>query len=1092
MILSEAQLREWSDEITLKRAKQYYEGGYVENLKIVERESSEIKGSKTIEIRTNVISFNGFSSYLVQIIYDYSLNQIFVGCSCPDFENRRKENGGMCKHILAALLKYIREYQDFLALSSEKSSFKPTSDIDTLLEQLKTASEKTDEYKRELNLHIKFTSAGYREKPNVEFKLGLEKPYVVKGMKNFLDAVSRGDEYEFGKNFIYNPEIHKFNEVDQKLLDMLMEIREMDEERNSYDYYSYHSSSLFNGKKLLLTDRILYRFFMLAANRKIDVQIDGNEYKEVEIIQDKMPVKFKLGMKNETIELEQLGELPIPIDNHYKVFWFEGKMYIPPNEQAALYAPLHRLITKRNSQKAVFSKSEGDKVASYLLPKLKVVAEEIAYDKKIRESFYEAPLAIKVFLDKEDSLVTALLKFCYDDIEINPLEVSNKSNNQSLLIRDVDKEAKCEIVLKSFGFEPQNNKYIMASEKDIVSFISDGVNKLQELGEVYYSESFRDIKVYGKSSLKGGVRLNEDNLLEFSFEFEGIDRSELKSIFAALREKKKYYRLKDGAFVSLEDKAIKDLGEMIEFLDIKDKDLLKDKILLSKYNALYLDQKIKDTEMDYVKRSKGFRELTNNIKDVKDMDYTIPESLDSIMRNYQKVGFKWFKTLAAYGFGGILADEMGLGKTLQTIAFLLSEKGDKPSLVIAPTSLLYNWQDEIDKFAPELKAVVVSGSKNQREELMNDIKDCDIVITSYPLIRRDIEDYENINFNYCILDEAQQIKNPASMNASSVKQIKAKGYFALTGTPIENSLTELWSIFDFIMPNYLLSLSKFGRLYETPIIKNGDKNALEELNKHIKPFILRRLKKDVIKELPPKIEQKLVVEMTEEQKKLYMAYVSSAKNEIDDEISSKGFNKSKIKILSILTRLRQICCDPSVFVDDYMGDSGKMAALDDLIEESIEAGHKILLFSQFTSVLKNISRRFNKSHINYMYLDGNTKSEQRMKMVKDFNEGEAKVFLISLKAGGTGLNLTGADLVIHFDPWWNPAVEEQATDRAHRIGQEKTVEVIKLLAKGTIEEKIYNLQQKKKQMINSVINEDMNEDNLLSQMTQEDLESLFS
>jgi SNF2 family DNA or RNA helicase len=385
----------------------------------------------------------------------------------------------------------------------------------------------------------------------------------------------------------------------------------------------------------------------------------------------------------------------------------------------------------------------------------------------------------------------------------------------------------------------------------------------------------------------------------------------------------------------------------------------------------------------------------------------------------------------------------------------------------------------------------MSGSKNQREELMEEVEKSDIVITSYPLIRRDIELYENINFKYCILDEAQQIKNAASINANSVKKIKAEGYFALTGTPMENSLTELWSIFDFIMPGYLLSHSKFSKLYETPIVKNGDKTALDELNRHIKPFILRRLKKDVLKELPPKIEHKLVVEMTEEQKKLYAAYSSSAKNEISREIRNNGFNKSKIKIFSILTRLRQICCDPSVFVEGFSGESGKMLALYDILSESMDQGHKVLIFSQFTSVLKNIAKMLDKDEIKYLYLDGNTKSEDRMALTKKFNGGSINIFLISLKAGGTGLNLTGADTVIHFDPWWNPAVEEQATDRAHRIGQKKNVEVIKLLSKGTIEEKIFNLQEKKKEIINNVINQDMNEDNVMTKMTQEDLENLF-
>ena len=416
--------------------------------------------------------------------------------------------------------------------------------------------------------------------------------------------------------------------------------------------------------------------------------------------------------------------------------------------------------------------------------------------------------------------------------------------------------------------------------------------------------------------------------------------------------------------------------------EVKQEELEKDKVILQRYNAIYIDSSIKEKNIKSIEENKGFRQLVNSIKDIGEMDYTIPENLKDIMRPYQKFGFKWFKTLARCGFGGILADEMGLGKTLQTIAFIKSEvdenKGNKmPSLVVCPTSLVYNWQDEINKFQQDLKCVIVSGSKEEREKNIKSIKEADVVITSYALIRRDIEEYENIKFRYCFLDEAQNIKNPQSLNAQSVKSIKAKGYFALTGTPIENSLKELWSIFDFIMPGYLLNSRKFSQKYELPIVKNKDKNVLNELNMHIKPFILRRLKKDVITELPPKIEHNIIVDMTEEQKKIYASFVQQAKEDMDREIEANGFNKSKIKILSMLTRLRQICCDPSTFIENYTGDNGKMEAILDIVENNINQGHKMLLFSQFTSVLKNIAKRFNENNIKYLYLDGSTKASNR-------------------------------------------------------------------------------------------------------------------
>ena len=1088
-MLDEKMLKSWVNDITYKRAKQYYEGGYVEELKI-DTEKVPGPGKKSITvIKSRVISFNGFNSYDTQIEFDNFSGQMRGNCTCLDRDGSDEEGGyGPCKHITAMLIKYVREYQ-----GRQSDGRHSVNEIDSLIDKLKHASEEGSEYRRELNLEIKFSDGDYYHKPNIELKLGLEKSYVVKSMRKFLDAVLKGESLEFGKNFTYDPSIHKFNITDEKIMQMLVELRELEgEHHNNFGYYNYYDNSIFSGKKLTLTDKLIYRFFRLAKGRCIDAVIHEQEYKNVNILETEMPLKFRLGMNRQTIELSQESDIPEPVDGFNRVYFYEGNFYLPPEKQIRMYEPIYDLLKIKRNSKLIISRSDGEKVASFLLPALKKVTKEITLDKNVQEAFYEAELTIRTYLDKVDDVVTAAVKYVYDDVEIDPFKNDALSRNKGILIRDVEKEENCDRILRSFGFEKDKEFYVMKDEGNVVSFIDGGVSRLQELGEVYYSESFRSIRLYGKNNIISGVKLGNGNFLEFSFQLEGVDRDELKDIFNALREKKKYYKLKKGGFVSLEDEGIKDAAELIDYLGINDKELSNEKILISKYNALYMDQKIKDKNLDFIKRSSDFREIVNNIHDIKEMDYELPEHLNKVMRNYQKIGFKWFKTLAHYGFGGILADEMGLGKTLEAIAFIASERGDKPSLVVAPTSLLYNWQSEIERFAPELKSLVMSGSKSQREELMDEIKKNDIIITSYPLIRRDIDEYKDIDFKYCILDEAQQIKNAASISANSVKQIKAEGYFALTGTPMENSLMELWSIFDFIMPGYLFTHNKFSRVYETPIVKGDDKNAAEELNRHIKPFILRRLKKDVLKELPPKIEHKLIVEMTEEQKKLYAAYSEHAKQEIGRTLRDKGFSRSKIQIFAILTRLRQICCDPSIFVEDFKGESGKMQALSELLDESISQGHKVLLFSQFTSVLKNIAKMLNNSDMKYLYLDGSTKSEERMALCREFNTGDANIFLISLKAGGTGLNLTGADTVIHFDPWWNPAVEEQATDRAHRIGQEKNVEVIKLLSKGTIEEKIYDLQEKKKKIINNVINENMNEDNVMTQMTQDDLESLFS
>ncbi|MCJ7689570.1 MAG: DEAD/DEAH box helicase, partial [Clostridiaceae bacterium] len=629
-------------------------------------------------------------------------------------------------------------------------------------------------------------------------------------------------------------------------------------------------------------------------------------------------------------------------------------------------------------------------VASFLLPTLKKISNRVTIDTSVESEFYIETLKPIVFFEKIAENIEVKIAFKYGDTEINPFNSeTNSAQEGRVLIRDIEKEMEIINLFHQFGFVNTNMGFEVTDENVLLEFLVSGLEKLRSVAQVYYSEEFKKIKVHGNSSYKSNIKLNKENLLEFSFSIDGVDKTELREVFAALKEKRKYYRLKNDSFVLLDSNNLLKVAQMIEYLNIKDSDVSKNSIILSKYNAIYIEEKLKREQMDFVDTNKKFKELVSAVKDIKEFKAQVPKSLDIIMRPYQKVGFKWLKTLASCGFGGILADEMGLGKTLEAIAFIQSEveenENKQPSLVVCPTSLVYNWKDEIEKFAPTLNCIVVSGNKSQREEQKQNINDTDVVITSYALIRRDLYDYENVEFRYCFLDEAQQIKNFNSLNAHSVKSINALGKFALTGTPIENSLTELWSIFDFIMPGYLLNLNAFTKKYEVPIVKDGSHEALQELNNHVKPFILRRTKLEVAKELPSKIVHRISVEMTEGQKKVYLAYLQEAKGELEEDIKSKGFNKSKFKLLSILTRLRQICCDPSTFIENYDGGSGKLEALDEILENSLEEGRRILIFSQFTTVLKNISKRLEGKEIKYMYLDGSTKSEKRVKMVKTFN-----------------------------------------------------------------------------------------------------------
>ena len=472
--------------------------------------------------------------------------------------------------------------------------------------------------------------------------------------------------------------------------------------------------------------------------------------------------------------------------------------------------------------------------------------------------------------------------------------------------------------------------------------------------------------------------------------------------------------------------------------------------------------------------------LVRGLRSVEDSDYPVPERLQSVLREYQKTGFHWLKTLDVNGFGGILADDMGLGKTIQTIALLEDayggeQKEQEPSLIVCPASLVYNWEHEIRKFAPDLTIRSVVGNAGEREEILREAcaapGGTSVFITSYDLLKRDVEQYGELHFRFQIIDEAQYIKNAATQSARAVKAVNAGTRFALTGTPVENRLGELWSIFDYLMPGFLFGAQHFRKEYELPIVRDQDGEALERLRRITGPFILRRVKKDVLRELPDKLETVVYSRMEEEQKNLYAAGAAKLKERLDRS-EGEGLGEERFQVLADLTRLRQICCDPRLCYENYKGGSAKLETCMDLVRRGVEGEHKILLFSQFTSMLELIESRLNQEGIASYKLTGATSKEERMRLVGEFASDATPVFLISLKAGGTGLNLTAADIVIHYDPWWNVAAQNQATDRSHRIGQDKQVTVFKLIARNTVEENILTLQESKSRLSDQVITGD--------------------
>ena len=569
--------------------------------------------------------------------------------------------------------------------------------------------------------------------------------------------------------------------------------------------------------------------------------------------------------------------------------------------------------------------------------------------------------------------------------------------------------------------------------------------------------------------------------------------------------KKKFHRLKDGSYLKLENnETFAFLEELNKEMEIDYSAFEKGEVKLPIYRSLYLDKLLKGLGNINITKDNKYNEMIENIENASNIDNLLPENLHAEMRTYQKVGYQWLKQLDKYHFGGILADDMGLGKTLQVLAVILSYVNEKisqnceenqkfkPSLVVCPSSLTLNWLNEANKFTPNLKVLVISGTSQERERKIKQIENYHLIITSYDSLKRDIEFYEegNYQFKYMVADEAQYIKNNNTKNAKAIKQIQAETRFALTGTPIENSLSELWSIFDYIMPGYLFRYRKFKEMYEIPIVKENSEYALRKLKKMIEPFVLRRIKKDVLTELPDKTVTVLHNEMGEEQQKIYLSYLSRAKKEVAEEISVNGFENSQMKILALLMRLRQICCHPSLFIQNYEGESSKLSQCIELLNDAVSSGHKILLFSGYTSMFEMIEKELRTKNISYLKLTGQTKVSDRIELVDRFNEDKnIKVFLISLKAGGTGLNLTGADVVIHYDPWWNLSAENQATDRTYRIGQKNNVQVYKLITKNSIEEKIYELQQKKAKLADNMLS---TQNTFISQLSKEDIMELFS
>ena len=686
--------------------------------------------------------------------------------------------------------------------------------------------------------------------------------------------------------------------------------------------------------------------------------------------------------------------------------------------------------------------------------------------------------SLEFFFDKDKTSVTMRAQAVYGAIRYDLVgELADRPEPEGVVlpVRDVKREAKARsLAARYFGAGAS----LALSDGDAVgALLFGGLVEFREAGLVFTTPAFDRLIRDVKPRVSMGVSLS-GNLINLVVDAGDLPASELSALLSSYRRRKRYHRLRSGAFIDLKEADLSQLDRLVGDLGLTARELTSGQALLPAYRAFYLNEEAN------LERDRSFQEYIDHFRAVNEADYAVPPTLAGVLRPYQESGFRWLSARCDADFGGVLADEMGLGKSLQLISLLLARHAERqpaPSLIVCPASLVYNWTAEFERFAPELSVVAVAGGAQERRaarlEAFCGHRRVDVLVTSYDLLRIDIDDWSSRRLFICALDEAQYIKNPAALTTRAVKSLKADHRFALTGTPMENRLSELWSIFDFLMPGLLGPYARFRERFESPIV-GGDDAVARRLQAIVAPFMLRRLKADVLTDLPDKLESVVYANMDVEQRKLYDAHEQRLREELTaqrmfrkerEAARAAGKPVSTVEVLAEITRLRQLCCDPRLVYEDYRGPSAKLDAIVDLVSSAVEGGEKTLVFSQFTSFLELIAERLRKAGIAHYSITGATPKKERVRLVDAFNEDDTPAFLVSLKAGGTGLNLTGASVVIHADPWWNAAAQSQATDRAHRIGQTRVVSVEKVVAKNTIEERIVRLQQTKSELADQVV-----------------------
>ncbi|SDL84374.1 DEAD/DEAH box helicase [Sediminibacillus halophilus] len=994
---------------------------------------------------------------------------IRTSCSCPSLAGFPKD----CQHIAAALLAIEQNEAD--AQASTQGGSELTDNLVTLFKQpeVRPASQQSHFENRQL-LDVQFTCK-LVSLPGAEnyFVIGLAvSNYKVKNIPSFLRQLQDGKPVLLSPALTIDMQMHCLTQEEDAVLKHLTDV--IQDQREDMD----NTENEFLPIPPSAWEKLRY---LLQTVKHVELEYLRQKYPYFEASEEKLPLRFELVEsegKQGFLHVEGLEN--IVLVEPYQTVLAEGKLIKVERHDCKRLAELMRMLGQSGTKKIPIERGQFSFFIEKVVPGLKNIGM-VTISGGEHLSLANKPLIAKLYLDRVNSRLLAGLEFHYDQIVINPLE-GRELALHSLIVRDSEKEEAILQLMEGSLFTKTDSGYYLHNEELEYDFLTYTLPELQKLARVYTTTAVRVRVVKENIFPRIRVKVHKDrmNWLEYKFELDGIADDQVKELLQDLEEKRKYHRLRNGSLLSLETKEFQEIRRFLN--DVPDGEgNIENGLKIPFEQSLQLLDQVDSNPVLLVEDS--FRAFLRSISRPNEHAFDLPPGLERVLREYQIRGFQWLKTLAFYGFGGILADDMGLGKTVQAITYLLSEqerirKHQQPALIVCPSSVTHNWLHELKKFAPDMNAMVIEGEKQTRKKIIEQACQQDILIVSYPILRRDIAELEKAAvFHTVFYDEAQAFKNPVTQTARAAKRVQSTHRFALTGTPVENTSEELWSIFHVVFPSLFQGLRTYSFL------------SKEAVAKRAKPFILRRMKTDVLAELPKKRQSIDMLELLPEQKKLYAAYLAKLRHDTLKHLDKETLHKNKIRILAGLTRLRQICCHPGLFVDNYQGSSAKFRQLFELIREAKLAGRRLLVFSQFTKMLDLIGRELTARGWTFFYLDGQTPGHERVETCERFNEGERDLFLISMKAGGTGLNLTGADTVILYDSWWNPAVEEQAADRAYRIGQQRDVEVIKLVARGTIEEKMNDLQEKKRKMIGEILDSDAKQEALL---TETDIKELLA